>query len=47
MGEDNGKVQLVTVSNYLRYIGEYVRKVSRPPTSEEKSKLNQIRAIRV
>jgi hypothetical protein len=46
MGEDNGKDQLVTVSNYLHQIGEYVRKASRPTTPEETAKLIQIAASR-
>lgn len=46
MGEDNGKDQLVTVSNYLREIGDYVRKASRRPTPEETDKLIRIAAGR-
>jgi hypothetical protein len=36
MGEDNGKDQLVTVSNYFRQIAGYVRSVTRKMTDEEK-----------
>lgn len=39
LGEDNGKDQLVTVSNYFRQIAEYVGSISRKPTKEELSKL--------
>ena len=46
MGEDNGKDQLVIVSNYLRQIGEYVRKVSRQATPKEMTELTQILANR-
>ena len=46
MGEDNGKNQLVKVSNYLRLIGEYVRSVSRPPSLEEKAIVARILANR-
>ena len=46
MGEDNGKDQLVRVSNYLRLIGEYVRSLSRPPNLEEKAIVARILANR-
>lgn len=35
LGEDNGKDQLVTVSNYFRQMADYIKSVSRKPTSEE------------
>ena len=39
LGEDNGKDQLVTVSNYFRQIADYVGSISRKPTKEELLKL--------
>jgi hypothetical protein len=42
LGEDNGKDQLVTVSNYFRQIADYVRSVSRQPTRDELSRLADI-----
>lgn len=44
MGMDNGKVQLVTVSDYLHQMGEYVRNISRRRTPEEAAGLAQIAA---
>jgi hypothetical protein len=35
MGEDNGKDQIVTVSNYFRQIAGYIRTVTRKMTEEE------------
>ena len=35
MGQDNGKDQLVNISNYLKGIRDYVRSASRKPTPEE------------
>jgi hypothetical protein len=46
MGEDNGKDQLVTVSNYFRQIAEQVRSISRRLTAEETARLTQILANR-
>jgi hypothetical protein len=37
MGEDNGKDQLVNVTNYLRMIGEHVRKTARKATPRRTS----------
>jgi len=42
LGEDNGKDQLVTVSNYFRQIADYVRSVSRKPTREELARLAEV-----
>lgn len=41
LGEDNGKDQLVTVSNYFRQIADYIRSISRKPTAEELMKLTE------
>jgi hypothetical protein len=42
LGEDNGKDQLVTVSNYFRQIADYIGSISRKPTIEELSRLTEI-----
>ena len=42
LGEDNGKDQLVTVSNYFRQIADYVRSISRQPTRDELARLAEI-----
>lgn len=42
LGEDNGKDQLVTVSNYFRQIADYVASISRKPTREELLRLAEI-----
>jgi hypothetical protein len=39
MGEDNGKNQLINISNYLRQIRDYARTVARKPTPEELARL--------
>jgi hypothetical protein len=39
LGEDNGKNQLVNVSNYLRDIRDYMRSVARKPSREELGRL--------
>lgn len=39
LGEENGKDQLVNVTNYLRNIRDYIRTVAREPTREETAKL--------
>lgn len=39
LGEDNGKDQLVNVSNYLRDIRDYVQHVTRKPNEEELQRL--------
>jgi hypothetical protein len=44
MGQDNGKDQLVNVSDNLIAIREYVRSVSRTPTREETQRMLQIAA---
>jgi len=44
MGQDNGKDQLVNVSDYLIGIREYVRNISRKPTPEESKKMFEIQA---
>jgi hypothetical protein len=38
LGEDNGKNQLINISAYLKEIRNYVRNISREPTSEEKER---------
>jgi hypothetical protein len=42
LGEDNGKDQLVTVSNYFRQIADYVRNISRQPTRDELLRLTEL-----
>jgi hypothetical protein len=42
MGQDNGKDQLINVSDYLKGIREYVRNVSRKPTPEEMQRIYEI-----
>lgn len=44
MGQDNGKDQLINISDYLKQIREYIRAVSRKPTSEEVMKIHEIMA---
>lgn len=46
MGEDNGKDQLINVSNYLRQLRDYGRKVARNPTADELKRLTQMLARR-
>lgn len=43
LGEDNGKMQLVPIGEYLKQIREYVRSVSRKPTPEELQRIHAIR----
>jgi hypothetical protein len=42
LGQDNGKDQLVNISDYLVQIGDYLRSVTRKPTKAEVEKLLQI-----
>lgn len=42
MGQDNGKDQLLNISDYLKQIREYMRSVSRKPTPEEIEKIHKI-----
>ena len=42
MGQDNGKDQLLNISDYLKQIREYMRSVSRKPTPEEVMKIHKI-----
>lgn len=42
MGQDNGKNQLINISDYLKGIRGYVRSVSRKPTPEEVMKIHEI-----
>jgi len=44
LGEDNGRDQLVNISNYLREIREHVRKLVRPMTDEEKAVVQRIKS---
>lgn len=44
MGQDNGKDQLLNISDYLKQIREYMRSVSRQPTPEEMEKIHKIMA---
>lgn len=46
MGQDNGKDQLLNISDYLKQIREYMRSVSRKPTPEEVIKIHKIIASR-
>lgn len=42
LGEDNGKDQLVNISNYLRGIRDFMRNAARKPTREELSRLTEL-----
>ncbi|WP_414675960.1 toll/interleukin-1 receptor domain-containing protein [Limnobacter sp.] len=42
MGQDNGKDQLINISDYLKQIREYMRSVSRKPNPEELVKIHAI-----
>ena len=42
MGQDNGKDQLINISDYLKQIREYMRSVSRKPNPEEVMKIHAI-----
>jgi hypothetical protein len=42
LGQDNGKDQVVNISDYLVQIGNYLRSVTRKPTKDEFEKLLQI-----
>lgn len=42
MGEDNGKDQLIDISDYLKGIRHYIRSVSRKPSEEESQKMIKI-----
>jgi len=42
LGGDNGKDQIINISNYLKCIREYVHSVSRQPTQEEIGKMREI-----
>lgn len=44
MGQDNGKDQLINISDYLKQIREYMRAVSRKPDPEEVMKIHEIMA---
>jgi hypothetical protein len=44
LGEDNGKDQLINMSDYLKSIREYMRATSRQPNQEEQHRLYQILA---
>lgn len=44
MGQDNGKDQVINVSEYLKGIREYVRSVSRKATAEELRRVHEIMA---
>lgn len=44
MGQDNGKDQLINISDYLKQIRDYTRSVSRQPTPEEVVKMREIMA---
>jgi len=46
LGEDNGKDQLVRVTNYLRRISEYVRRTVRKLTPDELARVAKIMATR-
>ena len=42
LGQDNGKDQLISISDYLKQIRDYIREVSRELTVEELQKLKDI-----
>ena len=42
MGEDNGKDQLVNVTNYLRQRRDFTRKIARKATPEEVARMAQL-----
>ena len=42
MGQDNGKDQLINISDYLTGIREYIRSVSRKATHEESQRLIEL-----
>lgn len=44
MGQDNGKDQLLNVSDYLKQIKEYIKSVSREPTAAEVFEMHRIMA---
>ena len=44
LGEDNGKNQVVNISDFLKLIREYLRSTTRKPTTEEYKKIVQIMA---
>ena len=41
LGEDNGKDQLIHITNYLRHIRDYVRQRVRKPTDEEAARMRK------
>lgn len=45
LGEDNGKSQLIDISDYLKGIREYIHGVSRQPTRKEYEKMIQIQSM--
>jgi len=47
LGEDNGKDQLVNISNHLRQIRDYMRQVTRKPTQEELERIVALVARRL
>lgn len=42
LGQDNGKIQLVNISDYLKGIREYLRATSRKPNEEEQQRFLEI-----
>lgn len=46
LGQDNGKDQLIHITNYLRQIRDYVRQRVRKPTDEEAARMIKIAASR-
>lgn len=44
IGQDNGKDQLINISDHLKQIREYIRAVSRKPTLEEVMRIHEIMA---
>jgi hypothetical protein len=46
LGEDNGKDQLIHITNYLRQIRDYVRQRVRKPTKDEAARMIKITASR-
>lgn len=43
MGNDNGKIQLINITDYFRHINQYLLQSQRRPTEKETEKFNKIR----
>ncbi|HSC80798.1 MAG TPA: toll/interleukin-1 receptor domain-containing protein [Chitinolyticbacter sp.] len=42
LGEDNGKIQLISISEYLKDIRAYISSMSRPTTPQEQKRIQEI-----